>query len=169
MSHPMYDATIPTFVRSLKALNVCLDKAQEHADGMKYDVANVLGSRLAPDMFTLGRQIQITTDFAKSISSRLVGVPVPSYEDNEVTMADFKARIAKTIAYVEGFKPEQFENSETRAIEIPMRDGSKREYVGLPYLHHAGLPNFYFHMTTAYAIMRSNGVPVGKKDFIGAA
>jgi uncharacterized protein len=169
MSHPMYDATIPAFVRSLKALDACLDKAQAHADALKFDVTNLFGCRLAPDMFTLGRQIQITTDFAKSISSRLVGVAVPSYEDSEVTMADFKARIAKTIAYIETIKPEQFENAETRAIEIPMRDGSKREYVGLPYLHHTALPNFYFHMTSAYAIMRNNGVPVGKKDFIGSA
>ena len=168
MSHPLFDATIPAFARSLKALDACLDKAQAHADGLKCDVANVLGSRLAPDMFPLGRQIQIACDFAKSISSRMAGLDVPSYEDNEVTLADFKARIAKTIAYINTISPEQFEGSETRAISIPMRDGSKREYVGAPYLHHAGLPNFYFHLTSAYAILRHNGVQVGKKDFIGS-
>jgi uncharacterized protein len=168
MSHPIYDATIPVFVRGLNALDACLDKTQAHADALKCDVTNILGSRLAPDMFTLGRQIQITCDFAKSISSRLIGAAVPSYEDSEVTMADFKARIAKTLAYIQTIKPEQFGGSETRAIEIPMRDGSKREYVGLPYLHHTGLPNFYFHMTASYAVMRHCGVPVGKKDFIGS-
>ena len=119
-------------------------------------------------MFPLGRQIQIACDFAKSISSRMADVEVPSYEDNEVTLADFKARIAKTIAYMNTITPEQFEGSETRAISIPMRDGSKREYVGAPYLHHAGLPNFYFHLTSCYAILRHNGVQVGKKDFIGS-
>ena len=168
MSHPLFDATIPAFTRSLKALDACLDKAQVHADGLKCDVANILGSRLAPDMFPLGRQIQIACDFAKSISSRMAGLDVPSYEDNEVTLADFKARIAKTIAYINTITPAQFEGSETRAISIPMRDGSKREYVGAPYLHHAGLPNFYFHLTSAYAILRHNGVQVGKKDFIGS-
>lgn len=168
MSHPLFDATIPAFTRSLKALDACLDKAQAHADGLKCDVANILGSRLAPDMFPLGRQIQIACDFAKSISSRMAGLDVPSYEDNEVTLADFKERIAKTIEYINTITPEQFEGSETRAISIPMRDGSKREYVGAPYLHHAGLPNFYFHLTSAYAIFRHNGVQVGKKDFIGS-
>lgn len=168
MSHPLFDATVPAFTRSLKALDVCLDKAQAHADALKCDVANILGSRLAPDMFTLGRQIQIACDFAKSISSRMAGLEVPSYEDNEVTLADFKARIAKTVAYINTITPEQFEGSETRAISIPMRDGSKREYIGAPYLHHAGLPNFYFHLTSAYALMRHNGVQVGKKDFIGS-
>lgn len=168
MSHPLFDATIPAFTRSLKALDACLDKAQAHADGLKCDIANILGSRLAPDMFPLSRQIQIACDFAKSISSRMAGVDVPGYEDNEVTLADFKARIAKTIAYINTITPEQFEGSETRTISIPMRDGSKREYVGAPYLNHAGLPNFYFHLTSAYAILRHNGVQVGKKDFIGS-
>ena len=168
MSHPLFDATIPAFTRSLKALDACLDKAQAHADGLKCDVANILGSRLAPDMFPLGRQIQIACDFAKSISSRMAGLDVPNYEDSEITLADFKARIAKTIAYINTIAPEQFEGSETRTISIPMRDGSKREYVGAPYLHHAGLPNFYFHLTSAYAILRHNGVQVGKRDFIGS-
>ena len=168
MTQPMYDATIPAFTRSLKALDVCLDKAQVHADSLKCDVGNILGSRLAPDMFALGRQIQIACDFAKSISSRMAGVEVPNYEDNEVTLADFKARIAKTVAYINTITPAQFEGSETRAIAIPMRDGTKREYVGAPYLNHAGLPNFYFHLTSCYAILRHNGVQVGKKDFIGS-
>jgi len=168
MTHPMYDATIPAFTRSLKALDACLDKAQAHADSLKCDIGNILGSRLAPDMFPLGRQIQIACDFAKSISSRMAGVEVPSFEDNEVSLADFKARIAKTIAYINTITSEQFEGSETRAISIPMRDGTKREYVGAPYLHHAGLPNFYFHLTSSYAILRHNGVQIGKKDFIGS-
>ena len=167
MSYPLYDATIPAFTRSLQALDACLDKAQAHADSLKCDIANILSARLAPDMFPLSRQIQIACDFAKSISSRMAGVDVPSYEDNEVTLADFKARIAKTITYINTITPAQFEGSETRAISIPMRDGSKREYVGAPYLHHMGLPNFYFHLTSCYAVLRNNGVQVGKKDFIG--
>jgi uncharacterized protein len=167
MSHPLYDATIPAFTRSLQALDACLDKAQAHADSLKCDIGNILSARLAPDMFPLSRQIQIACDFAKSISSRMAGVDVPSYEDNEVTLADFKVRIAKTIAYINTITPAQFEGSETRAISIPMRDGSKRDYVGAPYLHHMGLPNFYFHLTSCYAVLRNNGVQVGKKDFIG--
>ena len=168
MTHPLYDATIPAFTRSLKALDACLDKAQAHADSLKCDIGNILGSRLAPDMFPLGRQIQISCDFAKSISSRMAGLEVPSYDDNEVTLADFKARIDKTIAYINTITPGQFEGSETRAILIPMRDGTQREYVGAPYLHHMGLPNFYFHLTSCYAVLRHNGVQVGKKDFIGS-
>jgi uncharacterized protein len=167
MSHPLYDATIPAFTRSLQALDACLDKAQAHADSLKCDIGNILSARLAPDMFPLSRQIQIACDFAKSISSRMAGVDLPSYEDNEVTLADFKVRIAKTIAYINTITPAQFEGSETRAISIPMRDGSKRDYVGAPYLHHMGLPNFYFHLTSCYAVLRNNGVQVGKKDFIG--
>src|SRR4249920_2118115 len=106
-----FDATIPVLQRTLKALDACLDKAQAHADAVKFDSANLLGSRLAPDMFPLSRQIQIACDFGKSIPSRLAGIEVPKWEDNEVTFADFKARIAKTLAYVSTFKPEQFEGA----------------------------------------------------------
>jgi len=165
----IYNATVPVIQRSLKALDACLDKGQAHADALKFDSAVLFGSRLAPDMFPLGRQIQIACDFGKSVPSRLAGVEVPKWDDNEATMADFKARIAKTIAYASTFKPEQFADSATRHIEIPMRDGSKLEFDGATYLNHFALPNLYFHLTTAYNILRHNGVAVGKRDFIGGA
>jgi len=163
----VYNATIPVLQRTLTALDACLDKAQAHADGVKFDSANLLGSRLAPDMFPLSRQIQIACDFGKSIPSRLAGIEVPKWEDNEVTFADFKARIAKTLAYVSTFKPEQFEGAGDRHIDIPMRDGSKLEFNGADYLNHFALPNLYFHVATAYNILRHNGVAIGKRDFIG--
>src|SRR6185369_7796636 len=164
-----FDATVPVLQRTLKALDACLDKAQAHADAIKFDSVNLFGSRLAPDMFPLGRQIQIACDFGKSVPSRLAGVEVPKWEDNEVTMADFKARIAKTLAYVATFKPEQFNGAETRHIDIPMRDGTKLEFNGADYINHFALPNLYFHVTTAYNILRHNGVAIGKRDFIGGA
>lgn len=163
----MYNATVPVIVRSLTALDACLDKAQAHADAVKFDSANLFASRLAPDMFPLGRQIQIACDFGKSVPSRLAGVDVPSWEDTEATMADFKARIAKTIAYASTFKPDQFTDAATRDIVINMRDGSKLEFDGATYLNHFALPNLYFHLTTAYNILRHNGVAIGKRDFIG--
>lgn len=163
----MFNATVPVLQRSLKAIDACLDKGQEHADALKFDSANLLGSRLAPDMFPLGRQIQIACDFGKSIPSRLAGIEVPKWEDTEVTMADFKARITRTQAYLLTFKPEQFEAAATRHIDIPMRDGSKLEFDGATYLNHFALPNLYFHLATAYNILRHNGVAIGKRDFIG--
>ena len=169
MSLSVYEAVVPVLQRSLKALDACLDKGQAHADALKFDSVNLIASRLAPDMFTLGRQIQIACDFGKSIPSRLAGIEVPKWDDTEVTIADFKARIAKTSAYAGGFKPEQFQGAEARRIEIPMRDGSKLEFNGADYLHHFALPNLYFHVATAYGILRHNGVAIGKRDFIGGA
>ncbi|HWS41193.1 MAG TPA: DUF1993 domain-containing protein [Arenimonas sp.] len=166
MSHPIFDASIPVFTRTLSALDACLDKAQAHADELKFDFNNLLSARLAPDMFSLGRQIQIACDFAKGVSARLANVEMPEYEDNEVTLADYKARIAKTIAFIQSIPAEKFEGAESREIVIFRKD-TKREYIGLAYLHHAGMPNFYFHVTTAYNILRHNGVQIGKKDFIG--
>jgi hypothetical protein len=163
----VYDAVVPVMQRSLKALDACLDKAQAHADAVKFDSAVLFTQRLAPDMFPLGRQIQIACDFCKSVPSRLAGIEVPKWDDTEATMADFKARIAKTQAYLATFKPEQLNGSETRPIEIPMRDGSKLDFDGATYVNHFALPNLYFHLTTAYNILRHNGVAIGKRDFIG--
>lgn len=167
MNPALFDATVPTFTRALTALDTCLDKAQAHADALKCDMGNILSARLAPDMFPLGRQIQIACDFAKGVSARLAEVDMPSFEDNETTLADYKARIAKTIAFIQSIPAEKFAGAETREIVI-LRGDTKREYTGLNYAHHAGLPNFYFHMTSAYNILRHNGVQIGKKDFIGA-
>ena len=167
MNPALFDATVPVFIRGLKALDACLDKAQAHADALKCDVGNILGARLAPDMFPLGRQIQIACDFAKGVSARLADVDMPSFEDNESTLAEYKARIAKTIDFLGTLPAEKFAGAETRDIVI-LRGDTKREYTGLNYAHHAGLPNFYFHVTTAYNILRHNGVAIGKKDFIGS-
>ncbi len=167
MNPTLFDATVPVFIRGLKALDACLDKAQAHADALKCDVGNILGARLAPDMFPLGRQIQIACDFAKGVSARLADVHMPSFEDTETTLAECKARIANTIAFIQTLPADAFAGAETRQIVI-MRKDTKREYSGLDYAHHAGLPNFYFHVTTAYNILRHNGVIIGKKDFIGS-
>ena len=167
MNPALFDATVPVFIRGLKALDACLDKAQAHADALKCDVGNILGARLAPDMLPLGRQIQIACDFAKGVSARLADVDMPSFEDNETSMAEYKARIAKTIEFLATLPAEKFAGAETRDIVI-LRGDTKREYTGLNYAHHAGLPNFYFHVTTAYNILRHNGVLIGKKDFIGS-
>lgn len=166
MTYPIYDASIPVFVRTLNALDACLDKAQHHADNLKFDFSNLLSARLAPDMLSLGRQIQIACDFAKGVSARLADVDMPSFEDNEVSLAEYKERIAKTIAFIQTIPAEKFAGAESREIII-LRKDTKREYIGLAYLHHAGMPNFYFHVTTAYNILRHNGVQIGKKDFIG--
>lgn len=167
MSQPMYDASIPVFIRTLSALDACLDKAQAHAEHLKFDFNNLLIARLAPDMFSLGRQIQIACDFAKGVSARLANVDMPEFEDNEMNLAEYKARIAKTIAFIQSIPAEKFAGAEAREIIIYRKD-TKREYIGLAYLHHAGMPNFYFHVTTAYNILRHNGVDIGKKDFIGS-
>ena len=167
MNPALFDATVPAFTRALRALDACLDKAQAHADALKCDVGNILGARLAPDMFPLGRQIQIACDFAKGVSARLADVDMPSFEDTETTPAEYKARIAKTINFLATLPAEKFAGAETRDIVI-LRGDTKREYTGLNYAHHAGLPNFYFHVTTAYNILRHNGVAIGKKDFIGS-
>ena len=167
MTYPIYDASIPVFIRTLNALDACLDKAQIHADELKFDFNNLLSARLAPDMFSLGRQIQIACDFAKGVSARLAEVEMPDFADNEVSLAEYKERIAKTIAFIQSIPAEKFEGAESREIVIVRKD-TKREYSGLVYLHHAGMPNFYFHVTTAYNILRHNGVAIGKKDFIGA-
>ena len=167
MNPALFDATVPTFTRALTALDACLDKAQAHADALKCDIGNILSARLAPDMFPLGRQIQIACDFAKGVSARLAEVDMPIYEDNEVSLAEFKARIAKTIAFIQSIPAEKFAGAESRHIVI-LRGDTKREFTGLNYAHHAGLPNFYFHVTSAYNILRNNGVLIGKKDFIGS-
>ena len=166
MTYPIYDASIPVFIRTLNALDACLDKAQLHADNLKFDFDNLLNARLAPDMFSLGRQIQIACDFAKGVSARLADVDMPNFEDTEVGLAQYKERIAKTIAFIQSIPAEKFAGAESREIII-MRKDTKREYIGLAYLHHAGMPNFYFHITTAYNVLRHNGVQIGKKDFIG--
>jgi len=168
MSLSMYEASVPVFTQLLTALDANLAKAATHAADRKIEPDALLRARLFPDMFELVRQVQIACDFAKSVPARLAGVDVPSYEDNETSFADLHARIAKTLAFAGGLDAAKFEGSETR--EIVLRPGTPKEkrLDGKAYLLAYGLPQFFFHVTTAYALLRHNGVEIGKKDFMGA-
>lgn len=167
MSHlSMYDASVPVFVRQLKSLSAILDKAEAHCLAKKIDPAVMAGQRLIADMFPLSRQVQVATDFAKGTTARLAGVEPPAWEDNEKTFAELKARIQKTIDFVSGFTTDKINGSEGRDVTIKLR-GNPVTFKGQPYLLMWSLPNFYFHMTSAYAILRANGVELGKGDFMG--
>jgi hypothetical protein len=165
MSVSMYDIAIPTFQKRLAALEAILDKAAEQAAAKKIDFAVLLGSRLYPDMFPLTRQIQLATDFAKAAPARLAGVEVPSFPDVETTLPELKERIAKIQALLKGYKPEQFEGSETRELSLKV-GGQDVTMSGRDYLLHVSFPNFYFHCATAYDILRHNGIEIGKRDFV---
>jgi hypothetical protein len=166
MAISMYEVSIPVLIRNLNNLAAVLQKGAAHAEAKKIDPSVLLNSRIFPDMFPLARQVQIASDNAKGCAARLAGVEVPKWEDNETTFADLAARIQKTIDYLNTFKPEQIDGSEDRAITIKMRDSSL-EFTGKQYLLVQLFPNFFFHMTTAYNILRHNGVEIGKKDFMG--
>jgi hypothetical protein len=163
----MYDATIPTLKRVLTNLSAVLKKGEAHADAKKIDHSIFLNARLAPDMYALTRQVQIATDMSKGAVARLAGVEIPKYEDNETTFADLQARIAKTVAFIDGIKPAQLEGSENRDIVISVRN-TNLEFKGQAYLLNWVNPNVYFHVATAYNILRHNGVELGKLDFLGA-
>ena len=166
MDNLMYTLSAPVFVRMLRNLEAVLDKGAAHAAARKIDPAVLVNARLFPDMFPLSAQVRIAGDFAKGAVARLTGSEPPKYEDNEATFDDLKARIAKTVAYVESFKPEQFVDAATRTVTMKMR-GEDKSFDGTTYLANIVLPNFYFHITTAYDILRHNGVELGKRDFIG--
>jgi uncharacterized protein len=163
----MYQASVPAFLQMLNSLSAILDKAEAFAAERKIDPAVLLGYRLAPDMFPLSRQVQIATDQAKGCCARLAGVDVPKYADDETTFADLKARIARTIEFVQGFKPADIDGSEEQDITITAGSRELR-FKGQQYLVSFVLPNFYFHATTAYAILRHCGLSIGKRDFLGA-
>jgi hypothetical protein len=163
----MYDHSIPVFAKMLGNLAALLDKAAKHCEAGKLDPNALLGFRLYPDMFPLTRQVQIAADQAKGCAARLAGVEVPKYDDGEKSFDDLKARIAKTIAFVNGIKPEQLAESAGRDVTLPI-GGNPFTFKGEWYLKHFVMPNFYFHVTTAYDILRHNGVALGKRDFIGA-
>jgi uncharacterized protein len=162
----MYSMSVPMFVKSLGQLSAILDKAAAHAEAKKFDPTVLLNARLFPDMFPLTKQVQVACDFAKGSVARLAGQEPPKYDDNEASIGDLKARIARTVEYIQGFSEAQFAGSETREVTLKIRDQAL-VYKGLPYLAHIALPNFYFHTTTAYDILRHNGVELGKRDFIG--
>lgn len=167
MSFTMYSASIPVFRQILTALSAVIDKAEAHASTRNIEPSALIQARLFPDMFPFARQVQIAADFAKGAGARLAGVEVPKYEDNEVTFAELKHRIAKTLDFIESLPREAIEASAER--DITVGSGEKtRQFKGQPYLVHYALPHFYFHATTAYDILRHNGVEIGKKDFIGS-
>lgn len=166
MQISLYGTTFNAAVRGLKNLDAILDKALADAEARKIDPAVFLASRLAPDMFPLLRQVQIACDFAKGPIARLAGIDNPKFEDVETTIPELKARIAKTLAFVKAVPEASLAGAEDRDITI--QAGSQTlEFKGLPYLLGFALPNFYFHLGMAYAILRHNGVQVGKRDFIG--
>lgn len=165
MSISMYEASIPHFIRMLGNLSSILDKAGVHAETKNIDESVFINARLAPDMYPLSQQIQIATYMAKACAARLAGLEVPGYEDNETTFADFKALIAKTISFLQVIDSEQIDNSYDQTITIKMNDKAV-VYTGQVYLLDVIIPHFYFHVTTAYAILRHQGVELGKKDYI---
>ncbi len=161
----MHAISAPVFARMLRNLSAILTKAEAQAKSKGYDPAVLLNARLAPDMFALTRQVQIATDHAKGAVARLTGNTPEAIEDNETTFAELQARIAKVIAIVESFKPEDYEGSETREISIKIPN-AELKFSGLDYVNQWAMPNFYFHLVTAYDILRANGVELGKRDFL---
>ena len=167
MSLTMYQASIPAFIRMLDNLSTILDKAAAHAEAKKIAPAIFINARLAPDMFPLSRQVQIATDMVKGCAARLAGIEVPSYEDNEATFAELQARVAKTVAFLQSIEASQIDGSEER--DITVKFGSREfKFLGQAYLVDFVIPNFHFHLTSTYAILRHNGVDIGKMDYIGS-
>ena len=167
MSLSMYQASAPRFANILKNLSAILDKAQAHCEAKKIDPLAITSFRLFPDMFPLSRQIQIATDTAKGAIARLAGVEIPKYEDTEQTFAELKARIAKTVDFVASVPPARIEGAADKDIAMKIA-GKDTVLKGAQYLLGHAYPNFYFHCTTAYNILRHNGIEVGKRDFLGA-
>ena len=168
MSFSMYDASIPPMIRMLQNLSKILDKAVAQAEADKTNPAVLLEAKLAPDMFAFPRQIQIATDAAKGAAARLAGQEPPSFPDTETTFAELKARVAKTIAYLQSVKAEQIAGSEDRHITLKTGHGTL-EFTGRDFLTQFALPNFYFHLTTAYGLLRHKGIQIGKLDYLGGA
>jgi uncharacterized protein len=166
MTISMYQASVPRFVNILGNLSNILDKAQAHVDAKKVDPTALTSYRLFPDMLPMTKQVQIACDTAKGVVARLAGMDIPVYEDNEKALVDLKARIAKTIAFIQTVTPAQIDGSEDREIVIKRGDKETR-YKGMQFLLGHALPNFYFHVTTAYNILRHNGVEIGKRDYLG--
>lgn len=166
MSVSMYEVSIPIFTLSLNNLAAILDKATTHAEAKKVGPNVLPTTRLIADMLPLSAQIQIACDTAKGAAARLAGVEAPKHEDTEATIADLRARVDKTLAFIKSVKPEQFANAETREIVLQFPQTTLK-FTGLSYLTNFVLPNFFFHMTMAYALLRKNGVELGKRDFLG--
>lgn len=166
----MHNASVGVYVRLLRNLSAILEKAEQWVADRKIDPAAILQARLAPDMFPFTRQIQIATDMAKGTAARLAGQNPPPYEDNETSFAELKARVARTIAFLESLNAADFNGAEERAITLHLGPpGNKTEFnfVGLDYLLGFGTPNVYFHYSMAYALLRHNGLEIGKRDYTG--
>ena len=167
MTSPMYTFAVPVFKQMLTALKAELALASTHASAHSIEPDALLQARLYPDMFALTKQVQIATDFARGISARLAGVEAPAQEAQEKTFADLDGLLAATLSFLEGLNASQFEGSESK--EIVLRPGTPKEkrLIGQTYLANYGLPQFFFHVTTAYAILRHNGITIGKRDYMG--
>jgi hypothetical protein len=166
VKNAMHAMAVETFVPTLRTLSSLLDKGAEHAKAKKLDPATLVNARLAPDMYPLVKQVQIACDFAKSTAARLAGREPPSFEDNEQTLDELKARIVKTIDYVQSVPASAFEGAEGRPIKFPLIENLVFEANGIQYLRDWSLPHFYFHVVTAYDILRHSGVEIGKRDYL---
>ena len=166
MSLSMYQASVPRIVNMLTNLDHLLDKALVHIESKKWNETALTQFRLYPDMLPMTRQVQIACDTAKGVVARLAGVDIPAYEDNEVSFADLKQRIAKTIAFINGFSAAQIDGSEDKDI-VTKRGDVETHYKGMQFLLNHAMPNVYFHVTTVYTILRHNGIEIGKRDFLG--
>ena len=167
MTISMHTASVPVFQQMLGSLDALLAKAEAHATERKIDPDALLQARLFPDMFPLLRQVQIACDFAKGVSGRLAGVELPVFDDKETTFADLHALIAKTLGFIGGLDAAQFDGSESREIVLRPGTPKERKIAGQAYLLSYGLPQFFFHVTTSYALLRHNGVEIGKRDYMG--
>jgi hypothetical protein len=167
MTISMYQASVPLMTRMLTNLRGIVQKAADHAKAKKIDESALLNARLFPDMFVFTRQVRLACDFARGTGARLAGAEPPAYEDNEQSLAELVARIERSIEYLGTLKAQQIDGSETREIVRPVR-GEPKKFTGINYLLQFALPNFFFHVTTAYAILRHSGIEIGKTDYIGA-
>ena len=168
MTNPIYTASLPVFKQMLGGLKTVLSKAEAHATEKKIDPNALLQARLYPDMFPLLRQVQVASDFAKSVSARLAGVEVPKLADDETSFADLQTRLDTVLAFMDSLDVALFDEAATREIITQAGTPKEKRFTGQSYVLNYGLPHFFFHTTTAYAILRHNGVEVGKKDYIGS-
>ena len=167
MKISVHAVTVDTFAAALSNLSVLLEKGAAHAAAKKFDPSVLVNARIAPDMFPLSKQVQIACDLAKNSVARLAALEPPRFEDNEKTIEELRARVARTVDYIKGIPASAFEGSEDRDIKVPAGPDRTFEFKGLPFVQKWAIPNVYFHVTTAYNILRHNGVEIGKRDFLG--
>ncbi|MET0332213.1 MAG: DUF1993 domain-containing protein [Dyella sp.] len=168
MSHPIHSASVAVFKQLLGGLSTILGKAQAHAEDKHLEPSALTEARLFPDMFPLRRQVQIACDFARGVSARLAGVELPTFEDNEQTLQELRGLIERSIAFIDALDPAHFDTAAQRQIVIRPGTPKERHFNGQDYLQSYGLPQFFFHVTTSYALLRHNGLEIGKRDYMGA-